>query len=499
MIRLPQHTLPHLAAITFAAILIPGPPALAAEIAAQPPNILFLFTDDQQADTIAALGNPNIHTPHIDSLVKSGLTFSNAYIMGGSSPAVCSPSRASLLTGLTLWNLENQGMWRFEISDRQTTLPELFRQAGYTTFATGKNEPGQSGHFARAYSAAAKVLFRGMTNDQSVLPLHSFCPDGDYHNRHAVNHTGTHSAELYAEACIRFLQAQAAADKPFYAYVSFQTPHDPRQAPAEYRALYPDAQMPLPSSFLPSHPFDNGMLSIRDERLAATPRTPEAIRRHLADYYATITHTDAQIGRILQALEENGLRDETLIVFASDNGLALGRHGLMGKQNVYEHSTRVPLIIAGPGIPLGEIRDQLCYLFDIYPTLCELAGLAIPDHVEFISLMSSIDDPAAAHRDHLYFAFMAWQRAIRTTRHKLIEYCVDGVRHTQLFDLVDDPDELHNLATLPAHRETLVGLRSLLEQERQHLNDGDTPSPFTDGQGKEFWSTYSSAPDPTSP
>jgi len=499
MMKQPQHTLPHLAAFTFAATLILCPPSLAAEIAAQPPNILFLFTDDQQADTIAALGNPHIHTPHIDSLVKSGLTFSNAYTMGGSSPAVCSPSRASLLTGRSLWNLENQGMWRFEISDRQTTLPELFRESGYTTFATGKNEPGQSGHFARAYSAADKVLFRGMTNDQSVLPLHSFCPDGDYHNRHAVNHTGTHSAELYAGACIRFLQAQAAGDKPFYAYVSFQTPHDPRQATAEYRALYPDAQMPLPSSFLPSHPFDNGMLTVRDERLAATPRTPGAIRRHLADYYATITHTDAQIGRILEALEENGQRDETLIVFASDNGLALGRHGLMGKQNLYEHSTRVPLIIAGPGIPQGEIRDQLCYLFDIFPTLCDLTGLASPEHVEFISLKAVIDDPAAAHRDHLYFAFMAWQRAIRTARHKLIEYCVDGARHTQLFDLKADPDETENLAGDPAHHKALEQLRTLLEEARAQLNDGDTPFPFTDALGKGFWSTYSSAPDPTSP
>jgi arylsulfatase A-like enzyme len=456
------------------------------------PNVLFLFTDDQQADAIGALGNPHIHTPHTDRLVREGVTFSNAYIMGSSSPGVCLPARASLLSGRTLWNLDNQGVWGYEIPERDKSLPEVFRENGYVTFATGKNDPGRTGQFGRAYSQADKILFRGMTPSQYRLPLHPFSPDGDYSDVKPVQHAGTHSAEVYADACIRFLEEQATSRRPFYAYVSFQTPHDPRQAPEQFRARYKDEDMPLPASFMPAHPFDNGMLDIRDENLARFPRTPGEVRRHIADYYATISHTDAQIGRILEALEKTGRLGDTIIVFASDNGLAVGRHGLMGKQNVYEHAVRVPLVIAGPGIPRGKTRGQLCYLFDIYPTLCELAGLKTPGTVEFKSLGPVLGDAGAKHRGRLYFAFMSWQRAVRNARYKLIEYCVGNSRYTQLFDLVDDPEETRNLAGDAGYSGTLEALRTLLKEERIRLNDGNTPFPFTDQQGKDFWAVYES-------
>jgi len=458
------------------------------------PNVLFLFTDDQQADMVRALGNPHIQTPHTDRLVGEGLAFTNAYIMGGSSPGVCLPSRASLLSGRTLWNLDNQGIWGFEISENNKTLPEVFRENGYLTFATGKNDPGKAGQFGRAYTHGDKLLFQGMSSQFSP-PLHHFRPDGDYTGVKPVRTPGTHSAEIYADAAIRFLEEHAKAGQPFYAYVAFQTPHDPWQAPEEYHAKYNPDDMPLPASFLPEHPFDNGMLRIRDENLAPFPRTPEIIRRHLADYYATMTHTDAQIGRILEALEKSGQYDNTLIIFASDNGLAVGRHGLIGKQNIYEHSVRVPMVIAGPGIPRGETRDALCYLFDIYPTLCGLAGLPVPATVEFASLKPVIADGSARHREHLYFAFMSWQRALRDGRHKLIEYRVDGTRHTQLFDLADDPDEMNNLAGDPAHAATLERLRKLLREERVRLNDGNSPFPFADKQGKDFWAAFDAVAD----
>lgn len=130
------------------------------------PNVLILLTDDQQHDTIGALGNPAVRTPATDRLVAMGTAFVNAYTMGGSSPGVCLPARASLLTGRTLWNLENQGIWGYEISEANPTLPEVFRANGYVTFATGKNDPGRQGHFARAYMQAEKVLFQGMTGSQ---------------------------------------------------------------------------------------------------------------------------------------------------------------------------------------------------------------------------------------------------------------------------------------------------------------------------------------------
>ncbi|MFK7909757.1 MAG: sulfatase-like hydrolase/transferase [Akkermansiaceae bacterium] len=453
------------------------------------PNILFLFTDDQQHDSIGILGNSVVETPNIDRLAQTGVAFTNAYIMGGTSPAVCSPSRASLFSGLTLWNLENQGVFGFEISEKYRTLPQVFRENGYVTFATGKNEPGKHGHFARSFSAGDKILFRGMSN-QYKLPLHTFSPTGDYQKQKSKLHTGKQSAEVYADACIEFLNESAKNDFPFFAYVAFQTPHDPKQCPDDFRKRYKSNDMPLPESFLPQHPFDNGMLKIRDEKLEKFPRTPEKIREHIAAYYAMVTHTDAQIGRILTALENSGKMKNTIIVFASDNGLAVGRHGLMGKQNVYEHSIRVPLIISGQGIPKGETRDQLCYLYDIYPTLCDLSQLKTPKTVQFKSLHPILKNPETHHREHLYAAFMSWQRAIRDQRHKLIEYCVNGKRHTQLFDLVKDPNELKNLAADPSHAAPLKTLRKLLEKERVRLNDGNTPYPLTDKQGKEFWNTY---------
>ncbi|MCA1760260.1 MAG: sulfatase-like hydrolase/transferase, partial [Bacteroidales bacterium] len=407
------------------------------------PNILFIFTDDQSYSTIHALGNTEIKTPNLDKLVQGGVSFRNAYIMGGSSPAVCSPSRASLFSGLTLWNLENQGVFGFEISEKYKTLPQVFRENGYVTFATGKNEPGREGHFARSFSDGDKILFRGMTDSQYRLPLSPFSPEGNYSREKEVIHEGKHSAEVYADACIRFLERQTENEQPFFAYVAFQTPHDPRQAPHKFRELYKDDEMELPVSFLPQHPFDNGMLNVRDEKLAGFPRTPKEVKKQIADYYAVISHDDYQIGRIMDALQESGKLDNTIIVFASDNGLAVGKHGLMGKQNVYEHSVHVPLFVSGPGIPRGEARNQLCYIYDIYPTLCERAGLPIPETVQFKSLNKVIDGEKGVHREHLYFAFMSWQRAIRNGQFKLIEYCVNGSRFTQLFDFKRDPDEMN--------------------------------------------------------
>lgn len=454
------------------------------------PNVLFILTDDQNVNTINALGNSAIHTPNIDQLVRSGTSFTNAYIMGGSSPAVCSPSRASLFSGLTLWNLENQGIWGYEISEKYKTLPQVFRENGYITFATGKNEPGREGHFARSFSFGDKILFRGMTGNQYRLPLCSFSPEGDYSKKTEVLHEGTHSAKIYADACIRFLDSQAKKAQPFFTYLSFQTPHDPRQSPEEFREMYIGEEMELPSSFLPNHPFDNGMLRIRDENLADFPRVPKEIKKHLADYYALISYTDAQIGRVIDALKSSGKFDNTIIVFASDNGLAMGRHGLMGKQNVYEHSVRVPLIISGPGIPKGELRDQICYIYDIYPTLAERVGLPIPKTVQFKSLNRVIDDKASVHRKQLYFAFMSWQRAVRGIQFKLIEYCVNQQRVTQLFDLKSDPEELNNLAGNPDYLQQLDKMRNILKSEKYQQNDGKTPFEFTNNQGKEFWSVY---------
>jgi arylsulfatase A-like enzyme len=457
-----------------------------------PPNILFLFTDDQRYDTIHALGNRRIVTPAMDSLVDSGTAFTHAHIMGGSAGAVCMPSRAMLMTGRTLYRIQREGQ---EIAPGQVMLGEVLRRAGYATFGTGKWHNG-AGSYARSFSNGAEIFFGGMEDHWNV-PACAFDPTGRYELRRPVvrdpfrsnevsyrvcDHVtpGRHSSELFADAAIAFLEAQQPG-RPFFAYVSFMAPHDPRTTPPAYLGRYDPDEVELPPNVLAEHPFDNGDLRVRDELLTPWPRDPREIRRHIAEYWAMITHLDAQIGRVLDVLRRKGLAGDTIVVLAGDNGLALGQHGLMGKQNLYDHSVRVPLIFSGPGVPPGRRSDAYCYLLDVYPTLCALAGLPVPETVEGKSLVPAMHDPTEAIRDVLLCAYRGIQRSARNRRHKLIEYAVGGRRTTQLFDLIEDPWETTNLADDPVRASDLARLRAELGRWRTELGD-DRP-----GQGEQFW------------
>jgi arylsulfatase A-like enzyme len=275
---------------------------------------------------------------------------------------------------------------------------------------------------------------------------------------------------LFADAAVDFL-TRYEDEAPFFLYLPFTAPHDPRMAPRKYDSLYRRQDIELPPNFLPRHPFDNGEMVVRDETLAPWPRTPEVVREHIAAYYAMITHLDDQIGRVLRALEDSGHGENTIIIFAGDNGLAVGQHGLMGKQSMYDHSVRVPLVMAGPGLPSGVRRDHLCYLMDIFPTICEMTGLATPDSVEGQSLLPVAADEPDAGRGDLYFAYTGIQRAVRDSRYKLIEYYVDGVRTTQLFDLVANPAETENLAADPGQHEVVERLRQRLRDWQAAADD----------------------------
>jgi arylsulfatase A-like enzyme len=453
-------------------------------------NVLFLFADDQRFDTIRALGNGDIFTPHLDSLVKRGISFRNAYIMGGNSGAVCMPSRAMLLTGRGLYHIEGQGG---SIPEIHVMLPELFRKDGYTTFGTGKWHNGREA-FARCFTDGAEIMFGGMSDHWNV-PVYHFDPTGAYETKIPViedplhsnrvtlqgyDHIteGKHSSELFADATIDFLERHDSSN-PFFLYVSFTAPHDPRSMPEEFLEMYDPQKIPLPKNFMPQHPFDNGEMEVRDEQLAGFPRTAEEVHRHLVEYYAMITHLDAQIGRILEALKRTGQTDNTLIIFTGDNGLAVGQHGLMGKQSVYEHSVHVPLVMCGPDIPRGESRNALCYLIDILPTVCELTGRSIPDSVEGKSLNPVIRKEREGVRDAVYFTYKNCQRALRKGRWKLILYNVKGEKHVQLFDLEDDPWEMNNLAEESSQtgriRELTEVLGSLMERAADpvRLNEPD--------------------------
>ncbi|MFC1502568.1 sulfatase-like hydrolase/transferase [bacterium] len=429
------------------------------------PNILFLFTDDQQFDTIQALNNPDIITPNMDRLAERGISFTRAHIMGGTSGAVCMPSRAMLLTGRTLFHLEKRGA---TIPDNHVMLPELLRQEGYQTFGTGKWHNGKRA-FARCFTHGGKIFFGGMSNHLKV-PVYDFDPDGEYPKERKY-WEDTFSSELFSNEAIRFLENNTA-DNPFFMYVSYTAPHDPRMAPQSFLELYDPKTISLPDNFLPEHPFDNGEMRIRDEKLAPWPRTPEIVQEHIAAYYAMISHLDHQIGRVLDALEKSGKADNTIIVFASDNGLAVGRHGLLGKQNLYDHSVRVPLIMSGPGIPQGKTADTLCYLLDIYPTLCEYLNLEKPLSVEGKSLAPVLKRRDGKIRDSLFLAYTKLQRGVRTDDDwKLIKYMVKGQEMTQLFNVRNDPQEMHNLIGDPHFSRRREILTAMLKRHMDDLDD----------------------------
>jgi arylsulfatase A-like enzyme len=466
---------------------------MSTESAAKRPNILFFFTDDQRFDTLNVWGNLAIHTPNMDTLARRGVSFTQAHIMGGTSGAVCMPSRAMLMTGRSLFHLEREGQG---IPREHVLLGEHLQRQGYRTFGTGKWHNGPES-YARSFSDGAEIFFGGMDDHWNVQAC-DFHPDGVYPERPVVSDpfhsnevtwrycdhitAGKHSSELFCDATIDFL-CDYDGDQPFLAYVSFMAPHDPRTMPRVYREMYDPQAIALPPNFLTEHPFDNGDLVGRDELLAARPRDEVEIRRHLAEYYAMITHADAQMGRVLEALSARGWQDDTIIVFAGDNGLALGQHGLMGKQNLYDHSVRVPLILAGPGVPSGVASQARCYLYDIYPTLCELAGVPVPDTVDGRSLVPAMRDPADRMRETIYCAYKEFQRSVRDDRYKLVEYVVHGERHTQLFDLVADPWEMHNLAYDPAHRLGVECLRAELLRWREASDDHGP-------HGRLFWGGY---------
>jgi arylsulfatase A-like enzyme len=262
-------------------------------------------------------------------------------------------------------------------------------------------------------------------------------------------------------------------------------PHDPRSMPRRFQEMYDPQAMPLPGNFQAEHRIDTGDLKIRDELLAAWPRQPEEIQRHLAEYYAMISHLDDALGRLLTEMADRHLLDNTIVVFAADNGLAVGQHGLMGKQNLYDHSVRVPLILAGPGIPKGETRNGLVYLLDLFPTLCDLAGIETPASVEGQSFAANLSNPGRPARDWLYLAYGSSIRGVTNGEHKLIEYFApgnpEGGRATQLFDLRRDPLETVNLAAEADQRERLAEMRA--QMARFRYDWGDCGHPL----GRAFW------------
>jgi len=270
------------------------------------PNIVFILTDDQQRLSLGALGNREIRTPNIDRLVADGTVFTQAAIMGGTCGAVCMPSRAMLMTGRTLFHLDGLGR---NIPAEHKTLPETFRAAGYHTCHVGKWHQDRAS-FHRGYDAAARIFgfTPGWYKDYGGhwnVPIHDFDPSGTYPEDDGYilaedgetplpvepGVGGIHSTDMFGEAAVATIRNQAAnSTRPLFLYLGFVAPHDPRQSPNRWLEAYPPADISVPDNVLPRHPFDNGELLVRDECLEAWPRQPEAVHRHIADYYAMIAH-----------------------------------------------------------------------------------------------------------------------------------------------------------------------------------------------------------------
>lgn len=467
------------------------------------PNILFIFTDDYTYKAVHALGNKVVRTPNIDQLIASGTTLTHAYNMGSWSGAVCTASRSMLISGRSVWRAnEFREEWiKNDSIASMKTWPKLMESAGYETYMSGKWHVDVS---AKKVFNHTKHIREGMPKDAWGLNklktyykkgviidsefLAKTMPNG--YNRPLVEDDdswsptdkskggywegGKHWSEVLKDDALSFIDDVAQKNKPFFMYLAFNAAHDPRQSPQKYVDMYPLRDIKLPENFQKDYPLHSEIglgPTLRDEALAPFPRTELAVKTHLQEYYAIISHMDEQIGLILKELDKKSLRDNTVIILTSDHGLAIGSHGLMGKQNMYDHSMRVPLILNGPGIPKGEKVENDVFMQDIMATALDFAGVNKPGYVEFNSLLPLINKKLKGGNleKGVYGAYLNLQRMIRKDGYKLMVY--PKANKVLLFDMENDPNELRNLAENLEYKEKVKGLFIDLQKLQREYDD----------------------------
>jgi len=438
------------------------------------PNILFLLADDMRPDCISALGNPRIETPNLDRMVLNGTAFNRA----SCSYPICTVSRTELLTGRHAWSErkanENEG--------KIPTWPEQLKNSGYETWHVGKwhvkGRPSSRGYtkVSGLFSAGGSQYWKeGQRNWRGSLITGYrgwIFQSDDGKSKYPEAGVG-----LTPDINIRFADSAIAlirdpSSDPWFCQVNFTAPHDPLMMPPGLEGKYRSEDMVLPKNYLPRHPFDHGNLEGRDEQLLDWPRTESAIKDLLRVYYSVIEGLDAQIGRILTVLKETGQLENTIIIFSSDHGLACGSHGLRGKQNQYEHTINVPLIMMGPHIKAGWTSDAQVYLRELYPTTCDLANVDIPEGLDGKSFKAILQGSGKSHHKNIYGYFTDTQRMIRTEDGwKLIRY--PKVDRWQLFDLNTDPFEIDDLvnSSNPIHKQKFNELRTELNAWRKNQGD----------------------------
>ena len=477
--------------------------------AAKRPNILFIIADDQSPFDFKAYDPSSpLHAPAIGAMASKGMTLDGAYHMGSMSGAVCSPSRTMVMSGRTLWHLPRRGRKHLKREEGVTkgedvlnnTIPAVFNRAGYDTMRTCKN--------GNSYNSANEL----------------FTVREDATKRGGTPETGS---EWHGDRVIDYLNGRERAndDDPFFIYFGFSHPHDVRDGTPELLKKYgavnhrdkkslPPAnpQAPkLPLNWLPKHPFHHGHPGLRDEVSVSgvwENRDERTIRNEIGRQLACAENIDRQVARVLKKLKDMGELENTYVFYTADHGMAIGRHGLQGKQNLYEHTWRVPFFAMGPGIKAGSRAPGNVYLLDVLATFCDLTGIQIPETCEGISFKPVLMGKKDRVRDVLYGAYCGGtkpgMRSVRKDDWKLIKYDVlDGkVRETQLFNLKDNPHEFlaeshqakvkalsgaqpkkgqRNLANDPKHAAKLKEMEALLLSEMKRLDD---PHRFWDQQAE---------------
>jgi choline-sulfatase len=450
------------------------------------PNILFLFADDFCYEALGYLGH-DIDTPNLDRLASRGTTFTHAYNMGSFSGAVCVASRAQLISGRSVWRAN--AIYNTMDKEREAgrLWPQLIKAAGYDTYLTGKWHIQAKENLA---FDTTRHVRPGMPPPTDLAIAYNRPLPGKPDPWSPTDKSlggfwegGKHWSEVGADDAIDYLNQAKTRTNPFFCYIAFNAPHDPRQSPQEYLDRYPLSRIQMPRSFLEEYPYKGAIgcgPDLRDEKLGPFPRTEEAVKVHRREYYAIISHLDAQIGRILDQLDKNGQAENTWIFFSADHGLALGHHGLFGKQNLYDCSVRVPFIVAGPAVKRGQRIDASIYLQDVMPTTLELAGVPKPAQVEFHSLLPMLrGEQSATNYPAVYGGYLELQRAVTFDGWKLILY--PKAKVARLYHIGADPQEMTDLAADPAQAGRKKDLFArLLTLQRQFDDKLDLSKIFAD-------------------
>lgn len=450
---------------------------VAVEARAQPKsNVLFLICDDLNCD-LETYDHPLVKTPNIDRLAQRGVQFNRAYCQY----PLCGPSRASFMTGLYPdQNLvRRNAIYIREHVPNVTTLSQAFRGAGYFATRIGKifhyNVPkhiGTSGH-DDPYSWNYTINPRGRDKDDEadIFSLKPGAFGATLSWLAAEGQDAEQTDGIAATESIAMLKKFSKSRRPFFMAVGLYRPHTPFVAPKKYFEQYRigDIRVPtVPDNYhagLP-RPAVKSITRRKEEREISEEHAKQAIQA----YYASISFADAQLGRILDALEETGLSENTIVLFTSDHGYHMGEHGHWQKTTLFENAARVPLIMAGPGIEaVGKSTDALVEMVDFYPTLTGLANVAAPAYLSGVDLQPVLRDPEARPRESALTQYTNGY-SIRTGRFRYTEWGERAAEGRELYDHRSDVQELRNLAEEPEYAEAVGRLSKVLRERIDQAN-----------------------------